>query len=115
VEPGWGASNHIVQENRTEALDASRQAIREKKVLLPRGGAVIREFAEHMASDVKQLVEDEDTGAKSFRYVRTGTDHYSLAFTYECIAASRFQPFNPSHYGWLDDRPRRNRILDMRF
>ena len=41
-----------------------------------------------MAADVKQLVEDDATGAKSFRYVRTGTDHYSLAFTYDCIAWS---------------------------
>ena len=42
-----------------------------------------------MAADVKQLREDEETGARSFRYVRTGTDHYSLAFTYDCIAWTR--------------------------
>lgn len=95
----WGHEEHIVQENRTEALDASRHAIREHKVILPRGGAVIKEFAEHLAADVKQLVEDEDTGAKSFRYVRTGTDHYSLAFTYECIAASRYVPIGPCIFG----------------
>jgi len=97
----WSHEERIVQENRTEALDASRQAIREGKVILPRGGAVIQEFAEHMASDVKQLVEDKDTGAKVFRYVRTGTDHYSLAFTYECVAASRYVPIDLSRYGWL--------------
>ena len=102
----WNHTDWIVQENRTEALDASRQAVREKKVLLPRGGEVVREFAEHMAADVKQLVEDEDTGAKSFRYVRTGTDHYSLAFTYECIAATRFVPIDYSCYGWI--RPERS-------
>ena len=27
--------------------------------------------------------------AKAYRYVRTGADHYSLAFTYDCIAWSR--------------------------
>ena len=114
----WNYKDHIVQENRTEALDASRQAIREKKVILPRGGEVVREFAEHMASDVKQLVEDEDTGAKSFRYVKTGTDHYSLAFTYECIAASRYQPIDWSQYGWMgydEDEHMRNSILRVRF
>ena len=58
-------------------------------------------FAQHMASDVKQLVEDEDTGAKSFRYVKTGTDHYSLAFTYDCIAWSRDSNVDLSQYGWL--------------
>jgi len=97
----WSREERIVQENRTEALDASRQAIRERQVILPRGGAVIQEFAEHMASDVKQLVEDKDTGAKVFRYVRTATDHYSLAFTYECVAASRYVPIDLSRYGWL--------------
>ena len=86
----WNHEQGIVQENRTEALDASRQAIRDRKVVLPRGGPVIQEFAEHLAADVKQLVEDEETGARSFRYVKTGTNHFSLAFTYECIAATRF-------------------------
>ena len=56
---------------------------------IPRRGALVEEFAEHVASDVKQLVEDEDTGAKSYRYVRTGTNHFSLALTYDCIAWSR--------------------------
>ncbi len=114
----WKHDERIVQENRTEALDASRQAIREGKVILPRGGPVIQEFAEHMAADVKQLVEDEDTGAKSFRYVKTGTNHYSLAFTYECIAASRYQPLDLSMYGWVyydRDEHWRNNILNMRF
>ena len=85
----WDPKERIVRENRTEALDASRQAIRERKVVLPRAGPVLREFAEHLAADVKQLVEDEDTGAQSFRYVRTGTNHFSLAFTYDCIAWAR--------------------------
>ncbi len=80
----------IVQENRTEALDASRQAIRDRRVVLPRGGPVVQEFAEHLAADAKRLVEDEETGARSFRYVKTGTNHFSLAFTYDCIAATRF-------------------------
>ena len=49
----------------------------------------MQEFAEHLAADVKQLVEDDQTGARSFRYVKTGTNHYSFAFTYDCIAWSR--------------------------
>ena len=40
---------------------------------------------------------DEDTGAQVFKYIRTGTDHFSLAFTYDCIA-------------WSRDRARRGRI-----
>ncbi len=85
----WDVKERIVRENRTEAMDASRQIVRDRKVVLPRGGKVIREFATHLAADVKQLVEDEETGARSYRYVKTGTNHYSFAFTYDCIAWSR--------------------------
>ncbi len=63
--------------------------IREREVVLPRGGEGVREFASHLAADVKPLVEDEATGAQSYRYLRTWTNHYSLAFTYDCIAWSR--------------------------
>ncbi len=85
----WDSNEHLVRENRTEALDASRQTVRDRTVVLPRGGKVIQEFASHMAADVKRLVEDEETGARSYRYVKTGTNHYSFAFTYDCIAWSR--------------------------
>ena len=85
----WNHDERIVQQNRTEALDASRKVVRDKRVVLPRAGKLLEEFADHLAADVKQLVEDETTGARSFRYVRTGTNHYSLAFTYDCIAWSR--------------------------
>ncbi len=85
----WDTKEHIVRENRTEAMDASRQIVRDRKVVLPRGGKVIQEFASHLAADVKQLVEDEETGARSYRYVKTGTNRYSFAFTYDCIAWSQ--------------------------
>jgi hypothetical protein len=85
----WDPKESIVRENRTEALDASRQAIRGREVLLPRAGPVLQEFASHLAADVKRLEEDEETGARAFRYVKTGTNHFSLAFTYDVIAWSR--------------------------
>lgn len=90
----WDHKEHIVRENRTEALDASRQIVRDGDVVLPRGGGVIREFASHMAADVKELIEDEETGAKAYRYKKIGTNHYSFAFTYDCIAWSR-EPRGP--------------------
>jgi hypothetical protein len=85
--PAWKREDYIVQENRTEALDLSRSMIREGKVVLPRRSRLVEEFAAHMANDAKRLEEDEETGAKSYRYIRTGPDHFSLAFTYECLAA----------------------------
>jgi hypothetical protein len=70
--------------------------------------------ADHLTADVKQPVEDEQTGAQSFRYVRTGTNHYSLAFTYECIAASRHTPIDFRMCGWFGAIEEPN-ILTMQF
>jgi hypothetical protein len=85
----WDKEQYIVQVNRTEALDAAKKGIRDGEVALPRRLPLIEEFAEHLASDAKKLIEDEETGAKSYRYIRTGTNHYSLAFTYDWIASER--------------------------
>jgi hypothetical protein len=83
----WNRDDLKVEVNRTEALDASRAAIREKLVVLPRQQPIVEQFAKHMAADAKVLEEDEETGAKRYRYVRTGEDHFSLAFTYAWMAA----------------------------
>lgn len=45
-----------------------------------RGSQLLQEFARHMACDAKILDEDPDTGAKKYRYVRTGENHFSMAF-----------------------------------
>jgi hypothetical protein len=86
-EARWDWREIKVEVNRTEALDASRAAIREKKVLLPRRLPVVEDFAKHMAADAKVLDENPETGAMKYRYVRTGADHFSLAFTYAWMAA----------------------------
>ncbi len=86
----WNLESQIVQVNRTEALDASRDAVRQKRLVLPRQMPILETFARHMAADAKILDEDPDTGAQKYRYIRTGEDHFSLAFTYAWMAASRF-------------------------
>jgi len=113
----WDTGEFIVRENRTEALDASRKVVRDGRVIFPRSGRLIEELADHMAADVKQLTEDEATGQKSFRYVRTATDHYSLAFTYDCIAWTRHGWVDLSQFGWLrdDDDDWPSNILNARF
>ena len=78
-----------MQVNRTEALDASRVAVREGKGTLPRRQPIVEMFAHHMAADAKVLDEDEETGAKKYRYIRMGEDHFSLAFTYAWMATTR--------------------------
>jgi len=113
----WDHKEHIVRENRTEALDASRKIVRDGRVVFPRAGKLMQEFAAHMASDVKQLIEDEATGQKAYRYVRTGTDHYSLAFTYDCIAWSR-EHWGPVMSGWRrydEEEHMRNSVWNWQF
>src|SRR5207249_11509741 len=75
--------------HRTEALDAAKKGIRDGEVALPRRVPLLETFAEHLASDAKKLIEDEETGAKSYRYIPTGTNHYSLAFTYDWLASEQ--------------------------
>jgi len=66
-EPKWDNGQQIVQENRTEALDLSRAAIRNGTVVLPRRSPLVEEFAAHIAANAKRLIEDEETGAQSYR------------------------------------------------
>jgi hypothetical protein len=91
-EAKWDDQAALVYVNRTEALDASRAAIRDKQIVLPRRVPIVEEFARHLSCDAKVLDEDPDTGAKKYRYVRAGgEDHYSLAFTYALMASSRWR------------------------
>jgi hypothetical protein len=41
----------MVSVNRTEALDASRMAVRDRKLILPRRLPIVEEFAQHMSAD----------------------------------------------------------------
>jgi hypothetical protein len=86
----WNHHTQTVKVHRTDALDVSREAVRSQRLILPRQTPLIAEFAQHMAANAKTLDEDPDTGAQKYRYIRTGPDHYSLAFTYAWQAASRF-------------------------
>src|SRR3990172_5685479 len=92
-EPAWNHGGFTVQVNRTEALDASRAAVRERKLTLPSRTPIVEAFAHHLTADAKILEEDEETGAKRYRYVRTGEDHFSLALTYALIAGSTWCPW----------------------
>ena len=50
---------------------------------------------EGRAADAKRLEENEETGALTYKYIKTGTNHFSLAFTYDCIAWSRDTSWGP--------------------
>jgi len=97
----WDHRTQIVKVNRTEALDASREAVRHQRLILPRQSPIVAEFARHMAADAKTLDEDPDTGAQKYRYIRTGPDHFSLAFTYAWMAARRYMEAIEPRLIWI--------------
>jgi hypothetical protein len=67
----WDWKNTKVEVNRTEALDASRAAVRDGTTTLPRRDSMVETFARHMTCDAKKLEEDEETGARRYRYIKT--------------------------------------------
>ena len=77
-----------MQVNRTEALDASRAAIQRGRVILPRRMPIVEIFAHHLTQDARILEEDPDAGMQSYKYIRTGENHFSLAFTYAWLSVS---------------------------
>src|SRR5712692_3368156 len=97
----WDHRTQIVKVNRTEALDASREAVRHQRLILPRQSPIVTESARHMAADAKILDQDPDTGAQKYRYIRTGPDHFSLAFTYAWMAARRYMEAIEPHLIWV--------------
>jgi len=104
--PKWDGTAHHVVVNRTEALDASRTAIREKLVLLPRRQPLVETFAQHLTCDAKVLDEDEETGIKKYRYVKTGVNHFSLAFTYSWLASQMHSSWRSwmVYLEWMKER-----------
>ncbi len=54
--------------------------------MLPRRTPIVEEFATHMTAIAKRLEEDEQTGSQRYTYVRSGPDHFSMAFTYDLLA-----------------------------
>ena len=96
--PKWDWKDRKVEVNRTEALDASRAAIREKLTSLPRRDPLVESFARHMTADAKKLEEDEETGARKYRYFKTGENHFGFAFTYAWLAAVHRPWF---YYMWI--------------
>src|SRR2546425_9696123 len=71
----WDWEQHIVQVNRTEALDAAKKGIRDGEVVLPRRGPLLETFPEQPGSDAKRLTEDEEAAAEAYPYIPSGTNN----------------------------------------
>lgn len=85
----WDDEQFAVKVNRTESLDASAELVDPNVLTLPRLSDRTEEFARHCHATAKRLIEDEETGARVYRYLKLGADHYRHAFNYWAIARSR--------------------------
>jgi len=82
----WNERDYVVQENRTESLDASHAEIMDEDIILPKQCEITEEFARHMSNVAKKLEEDPETGSKRYVFIKLGEDHFRHAFNYECMA-----------------------------
>ena len=54
-------------------------------------------LTESLTQDARILEEEPATGLQSYKYIRTGENHFSLAFTYAWLSASD----ESGAQGWL--------------
>jgi len=86
----WDEKDRVIKCNRTEICDASHALFTEPgRVELPRRNTELDEFAKEVIQMAKVLEEDDDTGAKVYRYKKLGIDHYRHALNYCMLASDR--------------------------
>jgi hypothetical protein len=81
--------NAIVNINRTEALDAWRDAHKMGKRRIPRIEDEVRQFVLQMTNILRTIEEDPVTGAKKAIWIKRGPDHYAHADSYAEVAVDR--------------------------
>ena len=75
--------------NRTEALDAWRDAHKMGKRRIPRVEDEVTEFVRQMTNVLRKIEEDPVTGQKKAVWIQRGPDHYAHADSYAEIALRR--------------------------
>jgi hypothetical protein len=93
----WDDTKLIVQARKTEEMDASHSTLLKGLIILPnRNLEIVQEFAKHVHNTARKLEEDEETGSKSYVYVRRGPDHFRRAFSYEQMAWESISQSQPT-------------------
>jgi hypothetical protein len=93
----WNEKERIVQVNRTEICDATHELVVEPgRLVLPRRNEEMNQFAKEMCGIAKILIEDSETGSKTFKYVKLSgrADHYRHAMNYCYLASERIGTIN---------------------
>ena len=77
----------IITVRRTEICDATHELVTKEGLLeIPRMSSEIKEYAIQMSNIAKVLEENRETGSKTYRYRKTGPDHYRHATNYFMLA-----------------------------
>lgn len=88
----WGFDQEntpIVNVNRTEALDAWRDAHKQAKRRIPRIEGQMTAYVKQMTNILRSIEEDSVTGAKRATWIKRGPDHFAHADSYAEIALGR--------------------------
>lgn len=91
--PVWNEDKLTVSVNRTAEMDATRLLFLYDEgaggrpgLELPHDSPALEEYARHCTAVVKVEKEHPETGAKTWRYVRTADDHFFHAANYDRLA-----------------------------
>jgi hypothetical protein len=91
----WDEKDRVIKCNRTEICDATHQLFTEPgRLELPRRNTELDQFARESTQIAKVLEEDDDTGAKVYRYKKLGADHFRHALNYCMLASERVGNIN---------------------
>lgn len=86
----WDEKDKVIKCNRTEICDASHDyVITPGRLELPRRNTELDIFVREVCNIAKVLEEDNDTGARVYRYKKLGSDHYRHALNYMLLASDR--------------------------
>jgi hypothetical protein len=96
--PQWNEQQKVLKVNRTESLDALHNRITSSMIQFPRRSEEVEELARELTNICKVLEEDEN-GGRSFKYRKTGPDHYAHALSYALLAANRIPVFEDDSPG----------------
>jgi hypothetical protein len=91
-QAAWGRDQEhspTVNVNRTESLDAWRDAHKLKRRRIPKEDPEVREFRSQMTNVLRKVEEEPETGEKRAVWIRRGPDHFAHADNYAEIALGR--------------------------
>jgi hypothetical protein len=93
----WDDKDKIIKCNRTEICDASHDFVTTPgRLELPRRTQEVEIFTKQVCNMAKVLEEDDDTGARVYRYKKLGQYHYRHSLNYMLLASERIGSLSDS-------------------